>query len=160
MGINVSWVPVKMKILASRDNMSRRHCQIAGTPLESSLPNRYSNVVCGRGNTPAYGKNVKNVSPVQRTSLRAMGNLQLNSHLRNKEERCSTTKWQWGGNELASFLRYSLIPHKSVLAPLKKARTYDSERKFSEEVGRNAIFFKLSCYCLERPIRARCKFYS
>jgi hypothetical protein len=39
---------------------SWQHCQIAGKPLEFSLPNEYSNVVRGRGNTPAYGKNVRN----------------------------------------------------------------------------------------------------
>jgi hypothetical protein len=41
-----------------------------------------------------------------------------------------------GSGESLLSLRYSLAPHESVLAPLKKARTYDPERKYSGEVGR------------------------
>jgi len=83
-----------------------------GAPLVARRPREgIIESVCGRVNNPGYGKNVRDVSLV----LRAMDNPQPSTshYLFLQLVCCSTTRWQWG---LLS-LRYSLVPHESVLAP-------------------------------------------
>jgi len=75
-----------MKVSASLfDNVKRATLSNCGNTLKLSLPNTPSNRGCGGANSLRYGKNVKDWAIRSQTPTL------------DKEERSSTTKWQWGG---------------------------------------------------------------